>query len=379
MQGVSIYFSSAAFSIDGIPYSGIPIFVRSETMAIEYLPTEYCIYLANVRAEARSPKTWRAYAYVLGPFLRYMEARGFSWQDPTEEYLAHYRNELEKRRIKRGRIKRVMSRICHFYEWMHRKSWIGRLPFSYETVMAMNRGMLAHVAKSRLKSRSVLVPSRGDRRSERHPRYFRADELKTLFEALAGNERDTLIVMWALFTGIREFELCALRLSQIPPQSAYGALRFYAIQLLEDKGSKQGDLYVPTWLLDRTYRYAALFDRREMVTLVRARGKDPSDHIFLTRRGSGIRPRTVYQLFADLLESTRLTGTFKDLRDTYAINSLDALMKSKEHRSADGSNALLTLRVLMRHESTATTERYLRARKFYGDIIDSDLWTLPDL
>ena len=100
-------------------------------MRIEYLPTEYLVYVVVVRGDARSPKTWIAKAYAMLPFLNFMDEQGFSISDPTEEQLAHYRNSLEGKGITRDRIARVMNVICEFYEWLDldwlrkRDSWGG--------------------------------------------------------------------------------------------------------------------------------------------------------------------------------------------------------------------------------------------------------------
>jgi len=66
-------------------------------MRIEYLPTEYLVYLAVIRGDARSPKTWMARAYALLPFLNFMDQCAFSIADPTEEQLAHYATLLKER------------------------------------------------------------------------------------------------------------------------------------------------------------------------------------------------------------------------------------------------------------------------------------------
>ena len=172
MSTLSLIRAPKDFQIDGFPYPGLPMFLRPASMRIEYLPTEYLVYVVVVRGDARSPKTWIAKAYALLPFLNFMDEQGFSISDPTEEQLAHYRNSLEDKGITRDRIARVMNVICEFYEWSHRKGFSKALPFSINTQKVSRRGLLAHVKSTRLTSRSILVPKVRRSRDSRMPHFF---------------------------------------------------------------------------------------------------------------------------------------------------------------------------------------------------------------
>jgi integrase len=174
-------------------------------------------------------------------------------------------------------------------------------------------------------------------------------------------------------TGAREFEICALTIGDIPPQSAYHSRRSYPIRII-GKGSKPGDLHTPTWLLDKTYRYAKLFDRRIVARKADQRGKNVSNHIFLARWGTPLQPDSAYRTIAKAIAKAGLRGSFHDLRHTYAICTLDALMGLPRHAGTDGRNGLLELKIRMRHESLDSTDGYLRAREFYLGDIESDQW-----
>jgi len=374
MANLSLFRTPKEFRIDGISYPGIPVIVDDDTMRIQYVPTEFMIYNAVVRGKSRSPKTWKDQGNIILPFLQYMEERGFDWRQPTEERLAHYRNSLELRRLGRPRISRIMGFIIAFYEWAHRKGHITALPLTYEETPRPAGGLLAHLGPTKNTSKSILVPK--IRKNRDHPRFYNKQEQGRILSALT-NDRDQLIVQWALLTGAREFEICNLVLDDIPPQTAYQSRRNYPIRII-GKGNKPGDLRVPTWLLDNTYRYAKLFGRRIIARDAAKRGRTVPPNIFLARWGTGLKPDSVYRVVDKAIKTAGLKGSFHDFRHTYAICTLDALMNLPRHEGSNGKNALLELKIRMRHESLETTDDYLKARDFYKGDIDSDVWMMDE-
>ena len=374
IHDLSLIRSDAGPSIDGIAYPGLPIFVRPASMRIEYLPTEFCIYVAVVRGRSRSQKTWKAIGYTLLSFIRFMEVSQFDWKQPTEEQLGHFRTHLTCNGRVRATIARAMSTICDFYEWAQSSRHVSGLALRREVIVVSNRGMLSHLGRERLSSRPLLIPNVPKRR--RYPRYFTRDEQELLFAILC--ERDQLAMEWALYTGAREFEICALTTDQIPPQSAYRHRRVYALPLRVTKGAVPGDLWVPTWLLKKTYQYIRFYGRRGAVSASQRFGKPTPEHIFLSRRGDVLKPDTLYRSFKAAVERAGLRGTFHHLRHTYAISMLHRLMQSPRFRDSDGHNALLVLRDLMRHGSVVTTEIYLIAWRRYLTDIDAKLFEMPE-
>jgi integrase len=234
--------------------------------------------------------------------------------------------------------------------------------------------MLAHLARERLSSRPLLIPNVPKRR--RYPRYFTRDEQELLFALLC--ERDQLAMEWALYTGAREFEICALTTAQIPPQSAYRHRRVYALPLRVTKGDVPGDLWVPTWLLKKTYQYIHFYGRQGAVSASERFGRPTSENIFLSRCGDALNPDTLYRGFKTAVERAGLRGTFHHLRHTYAISMLHKLMQTARFRDSDGHNALLVLRDLMRHGSVVTTEIYLVAWRRYLTEVDANLFDMPE-
>lgn len=127
-------------------------------------------------------------------------------------------------------------------------------------------------------------------------------------------------------------------------------------------------------MLDRTYQYIRFFGRRKIVLHAEKQGIKVAANTFLGRRAIPLKPNSVYKTFTHTLGELGIPGTFHDVRHTFAICTLDKLMKIERYRQDGGRNALLELKFRMGHESLTTTTVYLRAREFYLTDIDSDLW-----
>jgi len=235
--------------------------------------------------------------------------------------------------------------------------------------------MLLHYDdKEQLSARAVVIPKGS--RQERLPRYFTDEESIRIIQPLS--ERDQLIVLWALYTGARQHEIVALIVSQLPSVGETRARPVVRVSLDVSKGSKGGDLFAPRWLIDRTFQYMKLFDRTALKRDALRRGVVAADNIFLSNRFGQLSTNTVYRMFKSAVKCAGLSGTFHDLRHTYAISMLDKLMRAAmKNENEDGRNPLLILKSLLRHSSLQTTERYLVAREFYLTDIMSDAWELP--
>lgn len=379
MRDLSLYWSSNGFTIDGIQYEGLPIFLRPRAMTIEYRPTEFCLHVAIVRGRSRSPLTWKAYGLTLHSFIVFMEAQGLNWEDPPptriEEWIGHFRSSLERRGLVRGTIARSVRIVCAFYDWLSRKGLVDTPHFTTDLVRHEVNGMFAHVvgAAGIARKRPALLPRVPRRR--RYPRFYTRQELEAIYSVL--NPRDQLIMEWALYTGARQFEICNLRVDQLPRQSQYRTRRVVALPLI-GKGSVAADLYVPAWLMNKTLQFVSYFGRTEIVRAARKRGARTPDNVFLSRWGTRLRPNSVYRSFSATLRKLGLRGTFHDLRHTYAISMLQRIMSLPRHENSDGANALLELKHLMRHASLSSTQVYLEARNFYLTSIYVDLFELPE-
>jgi integrase len=377
MSRIAIYWTDERFRIDGLSYPRIPMLVDRRTMRHLLVPTEWLVDLAVVDGRAQSPLTWRTYAYGLRDFLAFADDHEWDWSAPTEAMIATYSNHLAQSGRKRNTVNRAVTIICKFYEWAHARKFIRTLDLRYEAVRMTQHGFLAHIVdETKLSARAVVIPRR--RRNERLPRFFTKAEQERIIEALS--PRDQLIALWAVNTGAREHEICALRVAQLPSDASYASRRRARVPLTKTKGNAPGDLWVPSWLIDRTFQHVSFFGRRRVMRASEQRGKPIPDNIFLGRWGTPLKPDSVYNNFKAAIRALGMDGTFHDLRHTFAITTLDALMRRAASADGpkDGRNPLLTLQKLMRHASIQTTMKYLTAREFYLTEIDSEHWELPD-
>lgn len=382
-MALALVHSGDTLTIDGEAYPGVPIFVDTDSMRICYEPTEWMLYLAVVNARTRSPKTWKKVSLAILQWLRFAEEKGWGWRSFTERNVAHFRNQLErgqrpgapiartwrrKTPYAKNSIRRKIAIICSFYEWGIARGLLdGNLQNDYDP-RSSSRGLLAHIASRAaprpvLSARDILVPK--TQPAQKLPRYFTAHEIETILSRLG--RRDQLITLWALHTGAREFEICAFTMTTLPAAERYRSKKFYALWITETKNCKPGNIFVPTWLLDETFKYAKYFERRAIVSDFASRNKKTTNGLWLTRLGRGIKPDTIYRSFKAAALASGIDGTFHDLRHTYAINSLEMLMRRSKNSSEESARDLL--RIMMRHEDEKTTSMYLRARKLYRDVI----------
>jgi integrase len=260
-----------------------------------------------------------------------------------------------------------------FYDWAFDNGHIARSIVNREQRNTSAGGLLRHLSVRHQFARPRVLPHVPRRR--RYPQYYNAEEQRAFYEHL--NERNGLMVDWALYTGAREFEICALTVDQIPAPSVYRARNVYQLPLHITKGDVPANIWVPAWLLTKTYQYIRFFGRCDIERHAKKRGSHVTQHVFLSRWGRPMRPDSLYRAFRKALNAAGLKGTFHALRHTYAISMLHKLMQLPPYQGSDGVNAILELKHLLRHSSLETTMVYLEARKFYLTSSFSNLFELP--
>lgn len=374
MERLSLYRVSESAAGIGQGSPKIPILVRSETMEIEFVATEFLRHISVIKGTTRSPKTWRAYAYVIKSFCDFALEKSGGYTELSQELLVGYRMLLEERGLVKGTLARSLAIVCCFYEWGAARGHLTYGDRELRSLSVENHGLLRHLQGRFLLDKDIVMPRVPRRR--RYPRYYTREEQALIYDRLC--ERDKLIMDWALYTGARQFEIAALTMDQLPPPSEFRTRDVYQLTLRVAKNGIKADLWVPSWLLRKTIQYTRFFGRRETVAAAKARGAVSASNVFLSRWGAPLRPDSIYRTFRNALRAAGLSGTFHALRHTYAISMLHKLMQLPENANSDGTKALLQLKHLMRHSSVATTCVYLEARNFYLTAIYADLFELPD-
>ena len=196
-----------------------PVIV-DDGMAIIEPAFAYLHELATIPGRSHAAETIRTYSEHLHDWLDSLEQSRIAWDAVGEREIAAWRNRMlerpsphTKRPYGRSTINDRVRTVCRFYGWAHQRSWIAELPFHYIDVRVSHRrqSMLAHldVRPGVVAANVLTVPQ-----AERLPRALRADQLRRLFSALAAPY--DLMASWALVTGMRRKELCALELFQVP-------------------------------------------------------------------------------------------------------------------------------------------------------------------
>ena len=199
--------------------AGFPVIV-DERMAIIEPAFAYLHELATVPGRSHAVETIRTYGEHLHDWFDSLEQSQIAWDGVGEREIAGWRNRMlecpsphTKRPYARSTINDRVRTVCRFYGWAHQRGWIEDLPFHFIDVRVRHQrpSMLAHldVRPGVVAANVLTVPE-----AERLPRALRADQLRRLFSALAPPY--DLMASWALVTGMRRKELCALELFQVP-------------------------------------------------------------------------------------------------------------------------------------------------------------------
>lgn len=215
-------------------------------------------------------------------------------------------------------------------------------------------------------TRGVKPPKAGRPR----PNSLTAEGVRTVREVLrvAGMTPAMLGVKIALYTGMREGEICGLRWANVDIDSGVlkvedsigrDGTRFYAKDPKND-GSARAVYFGSELAADLVAR------REEMEAACRAAGVPFTGALYVLGdiRGGFMRPNTIWQRWRNLAEALELKGTrgtrptFHDLRHTFATMAVAAHVDIKAISASMGhSNAAMTLNIY----ADATAEGKQRA------------------
>jgi site-specific recombinase XerD len=354
----------AVDGVSGIP-AGFPILL-DDGMAIIEPAFAFLLELATVPGRSHSPETLRTYAEHLHDWFDSLDQSALDWRDASEETVAAYRNRMLEqpsahtgRPFARSTINDRVRSVCRFYGWAHRRGWIPELPFRATDVRILSirkQSFLAHVdPRPTVTAANVLTIAE----HEKLPRALRVDQLKLLFANLATPYR--LMAEWAVATGLRRMELCALTVVQVPATTALDAADhpLIGVPLAITKGDRPRTAYPPIRLIDRTHWYIGE-DRASLLRRVR-RGLAayrPPMTLFLNRNGASITRARLTAAFAAAFQAAGLDGSLHWLRHTFAMTMLVRLQAQAAVKP--DINPLKVLQVLLGHGSIQTTAIYLR-------------------
>ncbi|GAY21977.1 tyrosine-type recombinase/integrase [Sphingobium fuliginis] len=359
--------------------AGFPVIV-DERMAIIEPAFAYLHELATVPGRSHAVETIRTYGEHLHDWFDSLEQSQIAWAGVGEREIAAWRNRMlecpsphTKRPYARSTINDRVRTVCRFYGWAHQRGWIEDLPFHFIDVRVRHQrpSMLAHhdVRPGVVAANVLTVPE-----AERLPRALRADQLRRHFSALAPPY--DLMASWALVTGMRRKELCALELFQVPETAHLdaGEHPLIGIGLSITKGGVPRTVYPPIRLLDATHRY---IDEVRGPLIRRLRRADRSwrapSALFLTSRGAAVSPARFTAAMAAAFKAAGVVGTGHWLRHCFAMTMLAQLQR--QARTTPEINPLKVVQVLLGHRSIASTAIYLRCVEMHAaELEESVAW-----
>jgi site-specific recombinase XerD len=367
----------AVDGVSGIP-AGFPILL-DDGMAIIEPAFAFLLELATVPGRSHSAETLRTYAEHLHDWFDSLGQSALDWREAGEKTVAAYRNRMLEqpsahtgRPFARSTINDRVRSVCRFYSWAHRRGWIPELPFQATDVRILSGRKQTFLAyadqRPTVTAANVLTVAE----HEKLPRALRVDQLKLLFANLAMPYR--LMAEWAVATGLRRMELCALTVVQVPATTPLDAADhpLIGVPLAITKGDRPRTAYPPIRLIDRTHWYIGE-DRAAVVRRVR-RGLPayrPPTTLFLNRNGASVTRARLTAAFAAAFRAAGLDGSLHWLRHTFAMTMLVRLQAQAAVKP--DINPLKVLQVLLGHGSIQTTAIYLRCVELHAREIAASL------
>ncbi|OGY45761.1 MAG: hypothetical protein A3A24_01925 [Candidatus Buchananbacteria bacterium RIFCSPLOWO2_01_FULL_46_12] len=269
-------------------------------------------FLHYLRAERFfSPRTIFAYQHDLGKFVEFLESTNKTdIIHITKEDVRHFLSGCAETNGA-VTIARKLSSIKSFFKYLGREGIIDANPVS-----------------------DIEAP----KLPEKEPSYLTVTEYQDLIAAVKFKatpyylSRDLAIVILLLGTGIRLSELVGLTLDRVNLDRNDRNIK------VKGKGNKER-------IIPLTIEVAGILGQ-----YLKQRPDVSSNHLFISRLGSGLRARSVYGLVKKYLKAANIT------KDRVAVHSLRHTFGASLLNS--GAN-LVVIQELLGHKKLETTRRYL--------------------
>lgn len=326
---------------------------------------EATMYLAECGTFGRgqSGDTVRSYGESLVIYLNFLQQRNYFLGDVTEHIVQLYRNHLVAASQFGGRYNSTrtvnlrVSTACRFHFWGESRN---RFSSPLGTFLLSNRSDSPAPRFRSMRLHSYPISNFMLRAETRIPRILTKPELEKLFQV--SPKPYSLIFKWAVVTGLRRYELCSLRVSDLPTRVDDDSIGLREMRIMR-KGGKETSVYMPNALVDETWWYL-LIDRS-------APRSGAEDYLFLTKSGKRVRRQYLSVIFKKLTSSIAPHATLHHLRHTFAVLTLTILQRRAD--AGDSINPLKTLQVLMGHSSIESTEIYLQSLDIYSEAVEEAL------
>lgn len=314
------------------------------------------LFLVEVARRSRSltGDTVRTYSESLLVLLNYLATIPLKLSEMTEERWGAYCQYLcrGQKRYATATTNLHLNVAASFLIW-GQESGVLQSPFGRYLRESRQRGVSL---MTRGRRRSLGTQATQLRAIKRYPRFISLHDFQRLSKSAPLPYR--LQFKWAICTGIRRFEICALTIGDLDRSIMQYGDGLVQLDLLR-KGGCLRSIYVPSDLIDET-RWYILMDR--------SRPKlSGDDTIFLSSSGIPISRVSLTRKFRELSDRLGIKCTLHHLRHTYALQVLERLQKHE--LAGESLNAIKVVQVLMGHSSIETTEIYLDAMEITSDAV----------
>jgi site-specific recombinase XerD len=341
----------------------VAVIVNAEGAPI-WMPT---LFLADTALGSRTltGDTVRTYAEALLPWLAYLDSYNLSVNDVTEETIGIYRANLSHAVKGDSDVPYASATVNQrvvvpaiFHEWGQRR---GAMPSPLGKYLCTADPEIAwHLFRGRRIYRTSRLPRIATPRIiKRLPISLSEEQIRCLFAVAPMPYR--LMLKWSVVCGLRRFEICDLRISDLPKpeQIDNSSDRMLPIRM-KRKGGREVDIYTPSTLIEET-NWFVLTQRG-----VPAPGCESA--VFLNSRGGRISRQIFSRVFQRCAVEIGVRANLHHLRHTFACHVLRFLEKRVD--KGEQINSLKTLQVLLGHANIETTEVYLMAYEISGgDVI----------
>jgi integrase len=333
-----------------------------------------------------SPKTLDSIATDLKHFKEYCDNENIDYLiaprkvlRPTYLYRSHLQQLLREAKISPNTIKRRMSAVVGFYEYLINIEGIdfkfplwesGITSISYKDIYGLQhikQVKTKDVSRVTKKLNNISIDKIEDGGKLRPLSYKEQETLITNLQKINNTEM-TLSFLIALTTGARIQTIFTLRKKHFEKELNDCDTKFQKIQ----------NIYIPKWLYYKikvylnSPRYQKRKDNAKHIFK-----NDSEQYIFLTNRGTPYyvanddpyradykeppNGATVRQFIFQKLKS--IDFSFHDLRATYGTNLFDKYMEQVQNKEITLSTALINIKERMSHSSLEITQRYLKYRE----------------
>jgi integrase len=360
--------STESFTIQGIPYVGVPILVTDEMNIVKPV-LKFIIYHCVRNGNVQSKKTILSYANSLYDFFSFISTNNLSWEQPYKSkggtnisIIALYRNWSTclagSSALKASTINTRLVAIQRFYEYCHKQGIITCLPWDEvkkarhhnNDLFLCHTRAIRHVNSTDLRLKTYKHP----------PKILTVRQAKQLISAI-DNITLRLMVKLALTTGLRREELITFQREHVFKPSQKKMNNRLPIDLIPQpgkqstKGNRARTIYVPAPLMMTLYDYTLFGEGVKRMKHAIMRQEDTSK-LFLNYLGKTYSDNSLNSLLNKLYKNRHIDFmvTPHMLRHTYATIELYA-----ESMHKDLAQALSWVRDRLGHSSIQTTMIYI--------------------